>query len=184
MSLADRFSGSRPPSPSSSREISCPRYEPLPGSKRCQHYVKGGGCALPDEFMCVEWLKANGHSAPAPSRPGAQSMPEASTNRSAVPADIEAEPRHEPSSPADPGFEVPVVRQLTDEDIASFKALGVEACLSSEASSELWLVPEYTGRTDRMELSVQDAATLAAICSAFPGARVLRMTKRPPKKKT
>ena len=49
----------------SSTEYTCPRYDPAPGSRRCRHYLKGGPCALPSEFMCIEWLKANGHPLPA-----------------------------------------------------------------------------------------------------------------------
>ena len=30
------------------------------------HYLDGGPCALPTEFMCIEWLKVN---APAPPTP-------------------------------------------------------------------------------------------------------------------
>jgi len=83
-------------------------------------------------------------------------------------------PRHddEPEPRRAPDQEVPVVRNLTDEDVASFKALGVEVCLATEDCGEVWLVPEYTSRDDRKEISVRDAATLAAVCSAFPGARV------------
>ena len=73
-----------------------------------------------------------------------------------------------------------VVRNLTDEDIASFKALGVEVCLATEGCGDVWLVPEYSGREDRKEISVRDAATLAAVCSAFPGARVTRFDKPAP----
>lgn len=39
--------------------IECPKYRALPGSKRCQHYAEGGGCALATEFMCIEWSKLN-----------------------------------------------------------------------------------------------------------------------------
>ena len=83
-------------------------------------------------------------------------------------------PQHDdaPEPRRAPDQEVPVVRNLTDEDVASFKALGVEVCLATEDCGEVWLVPEYTGRDDRKEISVRDAATLAAVCSAFPGARV------------
>ena len=44
------------------RSIECVKYEPTEGSKRCKHYLDNGACALPDELMCVEWLKANGHA--------------------------------------------------------------------------------------------------------------------------
>ena len=72
-----------------------------------------------------------------------------------------------------------MVRNLTDEDIASFKALRAEVCMRSEDVGEIWLVPEYTG-ADRLEISVEHAATLTAICSAFPGARVVSFEKREP----
>ena len=85
-----------------------------------------------------------------------------------------ARPQHDdaPEPRRPPEQDVPVVRNLTDEDVASFKALGVEVCLATEGCGDVWLVPEYTGRDDRKEISVRDAATLAAVCSAFPGARV------------
>lgn len=41
------------------REISCPKYEPQPGSRRCLHYLPNGACSRPDEFMCIEWLAVN-----------------------------------------------------------------------------------------------------------------------------
>lgn len=40
--------------------IECPRYVPRKNSKRCHWYRRDGGCFLPDEFMCVEWLKLKG----------------------------------------------------------------------------------------------------------------------------
>lgn len=73
-----------------------------------------------------------------------------------------------------------MVRNLSDEDIASFKALNVEVCLATEDCGQIWLVPEYTGRADRKEISARDAATLAAVCSAFPGARVTSFEKTRP----
>ncbi|MEM7446803.1 MAG: hypothetical protein AAF355_01020 [Myxococcota bacterium] len=183
MGLSDRFSGQGPIAPP---EITCPRYEPKPGTKRCQHYLKGGACALPDEFMCVEWLKANGHAVPEPLPPVEVEPPPPTQPPSSAPKvdrDLFGQPVEraptsrpqyddapEPRCP--PEQEVPVVRNLTDEDVASFKALGVEVCLATEDCGEVWLVPEYTGRDDRKEISVRDAATLAAVCSAFPGARV------------
>jgi hypothetical protein len=183
MGLADRFSGQGPIATS---EITCPRYEPKPGSKRCKHYLKGGACALPDEFMCVEWLKANGHAVPEPLPPVEVESPPPMPPPSSAPKvdrDLFGQPVARSSTPRPqhddapeprraPDQEVPVVRNLTDEDVASFKALGVEVCLATEGCGEVWLVPEYTGRDDRKEISVRDAATLAAVCSAFPGARV------------
>lgn len=43
--------------------VTCPHYV-RSESKRCVHYLSNGGCVRPDEFMCVEWLKANGYLAP------------------------------------------------------------------------------------------------------------------------
>lgn len=187
MGLADRFSGQGTIA-TSTPEITCPRYAPVSGSKRCQHYLKGGACALPDEFMCVEWLKANGHTVPEPlppveavREPPPATQPPSPTSKvdrdlfgQPVKRTAPPQPQHddEPETRRVPEREAPVVRNLTDEDVASFEALGVEVCLATEGCGEVWLVPEYTGRDDRKEISVRDAATLAAVCSAFPGARV------------
>jgi len=57
------------------------------------------------------------------------------------------------------------------EEISSFKALDAEVCIACDAG-EIWLVPEYTGHKERKELSLRDAATIAAISAAFPGATV------------
>ena len=133
--------------------ITCPKYEPVPGTKRCRHYHSNGACGLPDEFMCVEWLKANGHAAAAPVTPAA-------TNEV---------PHHEA---------VPVVRTISDADLASFKALGVEVRLATEELGDVWVVPAYTGM-DRQELSVDHAALIAAVASAFPGARVTALVRKP-----
>ena len=40
-------------------EIACAKYVPGEG-RRCVHYADGP-CLRPDEFMCVEWLSANGY---------------------------------------------------------------------------------------------------------------------------
>ena len=191
MGLADRFARPGVTSKAAAQDITCLRFEAIPGTRRCRHYLKGGACSLPDEFMCIEWLKANGYAAPeslppveetpAPPPPA---TPPAGDDRDLFgqavrrpPAPPTEKPRPDAGAPdAEP---VPVVRNLTDEDIASFKALGVEVCLATEGCGEIWLVPEYTARGDRQEISVRDAATLAAVCSAFPGARVTRFEKEP-----
>jgi hypothetical protein len=103
--------------------------------------------------MCVEWLKANGHAAPAP----------------VTPATTTEVPRPEA---------VPIVRTLSDADLASFKALGVEVRLATEELGDVWVVPAYTGM-DRQELSVDHAALIAAVASAFPGARVTALVRKP-----
>ncbi len=78
------------------------------------------------------------------------------------------------------GPPIPVVRNVTDEDIASFKVLGVEVCLSSPELGEVWLVPAYTS-SDRRELTAEHAALITAACSAFPGSRVVSFKKSVPK---
>lgn len=217
MGLADRFTSPRASSTKrAAAAITCQRYDAVPGTKRCKHYLAGGACALPNELMCVEWLKANGHHAPpllpslertavvltsesAPAEPSSSTTTPASSPRAerterdlfgapvrqCATAGSSREPEPPPPersrsrSEAEPR-DVPVVRNLSDEDIASFKALKVEVCLATEDCGELWLVPEYTGRADRKEISARDAATLAAVCSAFPGARVTSFEKTRP----
>lgn len=51
--------------------ITCPTYEPVAAGRRCRSYLDNGGCSREDQFMCVEWLRANPHLA----RPAADSAP-------------------------------------------------------------------------------------------------------------
>ncbi|MCC7536614.1 MAG: hypothetical protein IT379_10395 [Deltaproteobacteria bacterium] len=157
--------------------VSCPKYEPVPGSKRCVHYLPNGACARPDELMCVEWLKANGHeAAPPPPTPAPleRNLLGELVRREPPPARTKPRPAHvAASAPVTP---TPIVHTLRDEDIASFKALGAEVCLASDDLGEVWLVPAYTGQ-DRLELSVEHAALLAAVGAVFPGARVTRFVR-------
>ena len=177
------------PTPAAERPpgITCEKYSKGEG-KRCAHYVAGGACALPDEFMCVEWLKHNGQSpAPAPTEP-AQAAPqtlERDLFGNPMPVVVEP-PRTKPPAPVplprpvptEPVVDVDQLRGLTSDDIESFKALGVEVQLESEAYGELWLVPAYTG-ADRREITPEHAATLARVLSVFPGARVVAFNKPP-----
>ena len=87
-------------------------------------------------------------------------------------------PQSEPREPASPSpAKPPLVRNITDEEIASFKAIGVEVCLHSEALGDVHLVPTYTGQ-DRTELSIEHSITLSVICAAFPGAKVVELKRR------
>lgn len=167
--------------------ITCEKYVRGEG-KRCRHYLANGGCALPDELMCVEWLKLNSHrttAAPAESRPKdlfgnpvadnpAVSKP-APKAPPVVPTDTPSEATGDPS----PRIDVDQLRGFTTEDIASFKALGVEVLLHSETYGELWLVPAYTGQP-RKEITPEHAATLMRVLSVFPGSRVMAFEKKPP----
>jgi hypothetical protein len=141
--------------------IDCPRYQPRASSKRCEHYLDGGACALATEFMCVEWLKAN-----------RRLVPQDHPSHSAIPAhpvllsDV-ATPAPEPAHARAP---------ITPEEIASFKTLGVELCIRSEELGELWVVPRYTGQA-RKEITPEHAATLRLLLDAFPGARLAAFEK-------
>ncbi|HEV2743514.1 MAG TPA: hypothetical protein VGV91_10185, partial [Rubrobacter sp.] len=55
--------------------VTCPHYDPLPGARRCRHYVPNGACERPDELMCVEWLKANGSAKAVARAAGAPAAP-------------------------------------------------------------------------------------------------------------
>ncbi len=197
MALAERFRG---PPGSKPDGVTCELFEAPAGTKRCSHYVGRGTCGLEGEFMCVEWLRVNGH-------PSHKSLPIA---RASEPMPLPAEPPVErdlfgnpikrpttppkprvaaelPRSPtplsaaaASPVEEPPsaplLVRTLTDADVAAFEKLGVEVCLETSSCGALWLVPAYTPAPDRNEISIRDAATLAALCAAFPGAQILGFT--------
>ena len=164
--------------------FSCQHYSSKPGSKRCIHYLANGACDRADEFMCVEWLKANNQSKPEPTKEKTKDdvdrdlfgnpLPPRSKPVEKSPPKIEKSPVPEPP----PVTDAPLVRNLNDEEIASFKALGVEVCIKSEDVGEIWLVPEYTGQ-ERKEISVEHAATLSAVCAAFPGAKVASFQKKP-----
>lgn len=189
MSLKGRLTGEAPPA--ADRSFTCAHYDPKPGGKRCRHYLSNGACDRQDELMCVEWLKANDLAASGGSsaaEPPAKQEPKDDVDRdlfgNPLPPRQEPEPKQEavpavqdqPSPPSEP----PLVRNVTDEEISSFKALGAEVCLASEEIGEVWLVPEYTDQ-DRKELSVEHSATLTAICAAFPGAKVTSFEKPSPK---
>ena len=176
--------------PAAPTAFTCPDYDPLPGSKRCRSYQSNGGCAREDHFMCEEWLKANKQA----SAPPVEAKPEPARDLfgNPLPDDPQAKkPPVQVASPPSPTptpkassvaakptaeSDVPLVRNLTDEDIASFKALGVEVCIASEEIGEVWIVPEYTGQ-NRRELRIDHAATLTAVCATFPGAKVTSFEK-------
>jgi len=198
MSLADRYQCR----PAKSTGFACEHYDALPDGKRCRHYLQGGACARSDEFMCVEWLRANGHAAPSPAPAPAEpaKRPEPKPSAPKVATDLFGNPLPDPPRPAPakpsptraPALHVvrdqaPVeerepLRGFTTEDIEGFKKLGVEVCLSSEAYGEIWLVPTYTG-SDRKELTPEHAATISRVLEAFPGSRVVSFEKSPKQEK-
>jgi pyruvate/2-oxoglutarate dehydrogenase complex dihydrolipoamide acyltransferase (E2) component len=183
-----------PPTPAGERPpgITCEKYTRGEG-KRCVHYVANGACALPDEFMCVDWLKANGPKPVADAQrsllvveaPKPTPQPQARDlfgNPVALP---EEPPKPKPTvaaapvaskAAAEPTIDVDQLRGFTTGDIESFKALGVEVRLHSETYGELWLVPAYTGKP-RKEITPEHAATVMRVLSVFPGSRVVAFEK-------
>jgi len=67
--------------------------------------------------------------------------------------------------------------ELTQADVDSFKALEVEVHVKSKAG-EFTLVPEYTNRDDRVEISAEDIAKLSLITSTFPGSKITHVGRR------
>ncbi|PID38733.1 MAG: hypothetical protein CSB49_04005 [Proteobacteria bacterium] len=185
----------------------CPHYEAVLGKKRCRHYLDGGSCARPDEFMCVEWLRLNrsGRSTASCAK-SAEVDEQRAVNKKAKPApkpkgftDLFGNPVPEPKKPKrttptqqrptaatpspspvvdDTPEEREPLRGLTTDDIEGFKKLGVEVCLESEVFGEVWLVPEYTG-ADRKEITPEHTATIARVMEAFPGSKVVSFEKSP-----
>jgi hypothetical protein len=158
--------------------------------------------------MCVEWLKVNGHRVPDATGGPPPGPREQDGEERRRPTDLFDNPLPDPkpanragrtkpapsgraSSPSrtavssaapadgpDEAEDAPPLRGLTTEDIESFKALGVEVCLRSEAFGEIWLVPRYTGK-DRKEITPEHVATICRVIEAFPGSRVVAFDKRP-----
>ena len=166
-------------------DFGCLHYEAVPGKKRCRHYMEGGSCDRPDEFMCVEWLRLNKKTKPAPKPKGPTDLfgnpvPEPKKPKRTTPT--QQRPTAATPSPSpivdDIPEELEPLRGLTTDDIEGFKKLGVEVCLESEAFGEVWLVPEYTG-ADRKEITPEHTATIARVMEAFPGSKVVSFEKSP-----
>ena len=66
-----------------------------------------------------------------------------------------------------------ISRELTPEDVESFKALGVEVHVKSKPG-EFTLVPEYTEKAgcSRTEISAEDLRKLSMVMHAFPGSEI------------
>lgn len=165
--------------------ITCEDYVRGDG-KRCCHYVAGGGCALPGRGVCTEWLKHNRPTppldaarveTPAPSardlvRALADNVAPPLTATSAAPVEIQAA-----GSDAAAATDVDTLPGFTSEDIASFRALGVEVRFHAAPFGEIWLVPAYTGQA-RHEITPEHAATLARVLALFPGAQLVGFEKK------
>lgn len=180
--------------------VTCEAYVRGEG-KHCLHYRTGGGCALASISTCTEWLKVNGRTAtrrdvdaphvPAPptkSAPAAVDLfghpvAEAGAKKPApAPASKPAPPAPSPTvKELDAESPLAALRGLTDEDIASFKALGAEVCFASETYGEVWLVPAYTGQA-RKELARSTPPPWCASClPSRARASCLSRSSKPPR---
>ncbi len=181
-----------PPTPAAERppNITCEKYTRGEDGKHCIYFARNGACLRDDEFMCVEWLKANGHGKPAlpvvvePPAPVARDLfgnplPEvasAPAPKSSPPPKPIAIAKPPVDADTQPTVDIDQLRGFTTEDIESFKALGVEVLLHSETYGDVWLVPAYTGR-ERKEITPEHAATLARVMSVFPGSHIVSFEK-------
>ena len=174
-----------PNDPDRKPNIECPKYLPLPDSKRCRHYLDGGACALASEFMCVEWLKRNRRVVPH-DHPAQTSSPSITESHASMtpPAAPESDQRAPmvPTAPMPPALEPQHAAALTaraaipQDALDSFKVLGVELCIRSEELGDVWLVPHFTGQA-RKEITPEHAATLRLLLEAFPGGRIVRFER-------
>jgi hypothetical protein len=129
---------------------------------------------LPGELMCSEWMRANGY-APEHLPPPRQAF------------QLEVQPPSVESKPAAPvTVDVHDARvalpAIPADDIAAFKAAGVEVQLAI-GEGTIYLIPEYTPQ-NRIELSIEHAATLRRLLDAFPGARIAKLSRVPSAKET
>ena len=165
-------------------KVDCAEYAPLPGKKRCRHYLDGGRCGQPSRDRCVEWLRLNPKRElpPPPPTDLFGNLVRAPKNTQRVKphrapqgaASAHAPASDEPAADLEPTPDRP---GMTAEHIESFKALGVEVCLSSDEFGDVFLVPEYTG-DDRNELTPEHAATISRALDVFPGSRVTAFRRR------
>jgi hypothetical protein len=177
--------------------ILCQKWEPTAlGSKRCRYYINPGTiqdegmCKLPDEFLCVEWVRRNGTDeqkrALAPTPPtgprGTQSPPDPDAPAPLVLAAQDRPPPRPPARLRTTNGEVQMAQPRPFEpakeiDPSSLEALeqaGVEVELSApHLDGGITLVPKRTGRMDRSEITFREAATIRLIVDAFPGAHVV-----------
>jgi hypothetical protein len=160
--------------------ITCVLYAAVSGGPRCQHYRGAGVCGVHGKLLeeCSEWRKIN----PALATPTVVLEQRGGEQRQRAPGPSPFEGDAACVSPDPAGaaqaLATPMSRVLTAEDIATFKALGAEVCITCEAG-ELWIVPEYRDAT-RREMSVEHVAKILLLTSAFPGAKVRAVVPVPP----
>jgi hypothetical protein len=156
--------------------IACPHYVAPHGSRRCESYLDGGGCARADTFMCTEWLRKNGRPNHAATLPVQRTLFGDVTQVVAAKA-TKALPVVQAKESAKAIEPQPFTRPISDAQIEALEQRGIELCVRSAVADALWLVPAYT-HSGRNEMTFRDAATVATVCAVFPGAEVTRFVLR------
>lgn len=189
--------------------VLCPKWEPAStGSKLCRYYVKPGElqpeglCRLPDELLCVEWVRRFGTDAQRaalalpPTQPQGgqgQAPPPPPAAPPAAPLALAAQGSPLPSpgpyydsardGPARTPFAGPLLalpgpfvpaKGVDPQGLAALEQAGAEVELEAvHLGGTITLVAARTGRTDRTELTFREAAVLRLLVDAFPGAHVV-----------
>ena len=156
-------------------KITCKKYSPIKGSKRCEHYNKDGSCSLPGILMCTEWLKKNANKKVkdtendkivlgVPTKVGAKDAEDEKRPRIVIARDE----KH-----VDEPYVIP------ESDIEELEKTNMTMILSSEEfEDDVYVVSKYTDKQDeRIELTWRDLATITTMVSVFPGSRVVRVRK-------
>ncbi len=186
MNLLDRYRNT--PQLEKDNSFQCEHYIPISENKRCQHYIKGGACSRSNEFMCSEWLRVNGHT--QSNRPAVDligdplqaSPPSKSTRnrkaRTTAPSTPRTQSKQLFAAGAQTNKQPAVPCGLNDEDVKSFKKLGIEVCLKTDVG-QIWLVPEYTDK-ERFELTPEHLALICYARLSFPNSKIVSLTQTPP----
>ena len=115
---------------------------------------------------------ANGELRLTPSEPGRTKSAAARVYAASLPGGAAGRVLFEPEP-------LPPAKEIPPESIEALTALGVELSfgVAPEVCAEpIVLVPKRTG-ADRFELTFGEAATLRLLCDAFPGARLVKLTR-------
>jgi hypothetical protein len=197
--------------------VQCPKWEPAStGSKRCRYYIDPapeelqdeGLCRLPDEMVCVEWVRRFGTDAqraalklrayPA----GSSARPPSADPDAPPPLTLAVQdpppprltlvrspappmPRGEPLVALGRVSEFTPAPEVDPAGIEALERAGVEVDLaSSTLGIAVTLVPARTGRTDRHELTYREGAVIRMIVDCFPGSCLVgfRAAGEPPRR--
>jgi hypothetical protein len=182
--------------------VTCPKFEAFPGTKRCRSYCDGGACSRDEFVMCVEWLKANEGLDPdqALARSGYLARDENAAQARFALGDDPSKPKAVKASQGPPTGDrgvtvgqradpVPAsgtpiteleLEGMTDERLEALAASGYEFALESPDLGIVWLVPSYSpDPVERTELSFTDARTLVLLTRSLPGARIVSLVRHP-----